>query len=539
MKPIQSLLVLAIMLFSMNLFAQDIQKMEPTFNYNVEVGKDDKTTKKTSISQIIGEDDEFIWSQSYSYKRFKNRSAFYITKYDKSLNPVKTVEGRAEYKGKKLSIREIFMMQDEIIILYTYFNKSEKTRYIYTQSFDKKKMRFSKEFKIIAKFDEPKKFLSRGRIDIKFSEDGSKLGIIYSLPYDKREKEKFGAIVFDANLNELWSREMTLPYLDKFYTLEYYYIGNDGKIYVQGIHYKTEKARLKRSGKPNYNYKIFVYGEDKSDFLNFQIRLKDKFITDMKMGMNNENELICAGFYSDKGHWSIKGTFYAKVDKKSGELEEKSFKEFPEDFIMEELSERQKKRVKKGKRKVGEMYEYDLDELVLTNDGGVVLIAEQYYVTEHTTSHTDANGVTTYTTTYYYHYNDIIAAFVNSNGSIEWLQRIPKHQTSTNDGGYKSSYSMVVTPTYIYFVFNDFMYGAEGRMCGNTCSGFGSNKIPGAVGIARLDLEGNMDMGHTYQVYKQQFWLVPKTYIQIDDYNIIIKGEGRKKKNLVRFTFEE
>ena len=101
-----------------------------------------------------------------------------------------------------------------------------------------------------------------------------------------------------------------------------------------------------------------------------------------------------------------------------------------------------------------------MDQLILRNDGGALLIAEQYFVQEEY----DRNQFyDPYYSNYYnrnyndidyvYNYNDIIVVNIRPDGEIEWTARIPKRQVTTNDGGYYSSYAMSIVRSKIYFVF--------------------------------------------------------------------------------------
>ena len=84
-----------------------------------------------------------------------------------------------------------------------------------------------------------------------------------------------------------------------------------------------------------------------------------------------------------------------------------------------------------------------------------MMLAEQYYVREVTRTYTDSQGNTRTTTTYYYYYNNIIAVNFDKNGNYEWKKTIRKHQISTNDGGYYSSYFVVQNGNDVNIIYND------------------------------------------------------------------------------------
>ena len=131
--------------------------------------------------------------------------------------------------------------------------------------------------------------------------------------------------------------------------------------------------------------------------------------------------------------FNVDGTYWLKIDPKTQEIISQNFKEFDIDFITQNMKKRQEKKAKRkeAKGKEVELFSYDLDEIIFDNSGGAVLIGEQYFIT--TSTSTDSNGRTR--TTYRYHYNDIIVVKISSDGNIDWAEKIPKVQVSTNDGG--------------------------------------------------------------------------------------------------------
>ena len=88
--------------------------------------------------------------------------------------------------------------------------------------------------------------------------------------------------------------------------------------------------------------------------------------------------------------------------------------------------------------------------MVRTDDGGMVMVAEQYRSYTVCTQTRYGQSCNTH-----YIYNDIIAVNIDPQGNIEWAAKIPKRQHTVNDGGYFSSYAMHVKGDKIYFLFND------------------------------------------------------------------------------------
>ncbi|MFN8395854.1 MAG: hypothetical protein U0176_14555 [Bacteroidia bacterium] len=323
-----------------------------------------------------------------------------------------------------------------------------------------------------------------------FSRDSSKV-LIYGNPsLKKREMEEYSIVVLDQDMEQLWAKSITLPYPEAKFAVEDFAVDNDGNVFVLGVKY-AERGESKRRGKPNYEYKILSYRQDGDDVDEYSASLGDYFITDMRIDVSPKRDIVCAGFYSEKGTFSIKGSYYLRIDRKTKAIASQSSKEFGIDFITMNFTEGQERRAKKreAKGKNVELYEYDLDEIVPRGDGGAVLVAEQYYVT--VVCRTDPKtGVTT--CTYYYHYNDIIVVSIGPDGQIEWATKIPKRQTSVNDYGYWSSYAMMIVEDKLHFIFNDTRKNLDIPKQGKYYN-FSVRDKNGVVMLATVDSEGNVE----------------------------------------------
>lgn len=323
-----------------------------------------------------------------------------------------------------------------------------------------------------------------------FSRDSSKV-LIYGNPIlKKREMEEYSLVVLDQDMEQLWAKTITLPYPEAKFEVEDFAVDNDGNVFVLGVKY-AERGESKRRGKPNYEYKILSYRDDGDDVDEYSASIGDYFITDMQIDVSPKKDIVCAGFYSEKGTFSIKGSYYVRIDRKSKAIVRQSTKEFDIDFITMNFTEAQERRAKRreAKGKNVELYEYDLDEIVLRADGGAVLVAEQYYVV--VICRTDPKtGVTT--CTYYYHYNDIIVVSVDPSGKIEWATKIPKRQSSVNDNGYWSSYAMMIVEDKLHFIFNDTRKNLDIPKQGKYYN-FTVRDKNGIVMLATVDSEGNVD----------------------------------------------
>ena len=163
------------------------------------------------------------------------------------------------------------------------------------------------------------------------------------------------------------------------------------------------------------------------------------------------DRVYAGGFYSDKKNGNFEGIIYTYYD-----VAEKTFKEFKTIAFSERM------RNATGERNLKRAFnDFQVRQLIVRNDGGFVLIAEDFFITTRN-SYNQGFG---YYSWYYptmsasvreYNYGDILAVSCNGNGDPEWAEFIRKMQYSQEDGGLFSSYALINTGGSLGFLFNDF-----------------------------------------------------------------------------------
>lgn len=500
-----------------------------------------KAKKKGTLDDIIGHVGNSYYTTSY-------RKKWLIEKYSNSMQLQTSKEIELPFDDKERSIERFMIWKDKIVLFSSYFDKKLKEKYLFVETINPNSLGTNHDMKRIDKFEvEKRKF--QGDFSFTTSRNDKRLLEFANLPYEKNAPETYYFQVFDEKLNKLWSNDVTLPYTDDLFSVENIRVDDNGYVYVMGVKFQEGKERRasKRDGDPTYTYKLisYHYNDGKVTPKEYDIKLKDKFITDMQYAITDDGNIVVSGLYSKVGTYSIKGAFYLTVDAQSREIVKTSFKEFDFEFLTEHLSERKKKKAKKKEakgKKSPELYQYDLQELILREDGGVVLIAEQFYIQVVTSSYTDANGHTHTTTTYYYHYNDIVVVNINPQGEIEWNVRIDKQQTSTNDGGFFSSYTSHVKDDKIYIIFND---NPKNMFQSNSIDPTNKPKtrsfIPykeSVIAIVEINSDGYMKKDILVKTEKGEVVSRPKVAEQLTDDETILFAQRKKEYQFIRLNFK-
>ncbi|NQY09468.1 MAG: hypothetical protein HRT71_08130 [Flavobacteriales bacterium] len=511
---------------------------ETTKKVDILWGAEEKASRRSTLAGLIGHDKTGI------YVLKKQRKGLYgmgsiatIEHYDTKLKKTKSVVLDLEYKGKDREYEGSFHLNENLYIYSSFRNQRLKINFLFVQTLNKETLQLNNDIQKIAEINyENKNKLNAGRFSFKISRDSTKVLVHYHMPHDKGAKEKLGFHVYDNEMKPIWNKVVTLPYLEELFNTMDYEISNTGDIYVLGRIYK-EKQKLFFYGKRNFNYHILSYSNTGSVVREYPVKIEGKFLTDMQIAINRDRDIICAGFYSDEGTTSINGSYFLKIGGVSKEIMAKNFKEFGMDFITQTMTEKQKKKTNKkvDKGKSVEMYEYDLNNIILKDDGGAMLIGQQFYIKVHTTTST-VNGQTTTTTTYYYYFNDIIVINFSAAGEVLWTEKIAKRQVTTNDGGFWSSYVLSVVGDKLFFVFNDNPKNLFLKP-GDRVESFRRGKGSIAV-LVELDNEGNQTREALYRASEAGILARPMVCTQISKNEMILFGQKKKIHRFSKITFK-
>jgi hypothetical protein len=522
-------LLTLLMLFCIT--ASFAQELKPKIKW----GKEFDARRRSSLNDIVGWDGTGIYAIR-SRNAFSSSSDLTLEHYDNNFLPTQSFDLEIEEDGKKCIVHDIIQLKGKLYIFTSLANNKTKKNVLSVQKINKQTLRPEDQKIKVAEIDFTGESKSNsGGFSLRVSRDSSKVLVFLRKPYDKDEPEAFGFYVLADDMTPLWSKQVTVPYENELFDVESFRVANTGEVYLLGVIYK-DKRKSKRKGKPNYQYQVFAYKDQGRETKDYPVSIPDRFLTDMQIEVLGNKDIICAGFYSNVGTYSINGTYFLTVDAKSGEVKTKSFKEFSIDFLTQNMTEREAKKAEKREEKGGEneLYEYDLDKLLVGKDGSAMLLGEQYYVYT-TTSYYVVNGMRQSMTTTHYIYNDILTVKINPSGQIEWAQKIPKRQHSYDDGGFYSSYTMAIVKGRICFLYNDnpknITYTGVGKV---------ANYNPGKesiVVLASLTEKGELERKPLFTSADVEVITRPKVCEQIGGSEIILFGQRKKSQQFARITF--
>jgi len=296
---------------------------EPDFNK--EIGKN------AVYQRFLGEDQNsfYVLIKKRSGSRFNRTSSYAISKWKKNFQPEKTVD----LKGN-LDIRRVYFIQGETFILA--LERDGKNSSVGFYKFNKGKMTLESVANYFAD-------INLNNFDgLHFSPDSSKILLQTSPARKLNEKEKYDLFVFDKDFNKLWQKEVVTPFQHTDFegnnNRTNFAIDNNGNIFLAGRIYKDALTKKSKEKESTYEYAILKITQ-KSENQQLALNEKGLFYNKCILGVNKNNQLFAAGFFSDLSDLQKTGAYYLIVNSEFNAVNQITLKDIPLINLTSTLSE--------------------------------------------------------------------------------------------------------------------------------------------------------------------------------------------------------
>lgn len=432
---------------------------------------------------------------------------YHFSVYDKNLELVRKVP--IEYK----------LGQQEM--LYQFTINTKRTFYVFASTIDKKGSNNSLYFqkldpqtldpigRLVKVFDtENHSRFHNGRIDYKFSPDSSKV-LIYSNPYFRRnEPEQFDFAVFDIEMNQIWTRKTSLPYKESETRIEDVVVDNDGSVFViarNGL--LLERTCSNCPIKKKVDHVLFAFSEKNQQVIEHTLDPKDQELIGIKFHFNSNDDLICAGFFSNKKADQINGTFFLKFDRNKMTITSTQASDFELD---------------------SPRYVYEFRKIISKGNDGFLLIGEQYQ--EHYSDPQQRMAENTY--------GDILVVDIDNSGKIRWQVEIPKHQKKAGVQSIVSSFATMVFEDRIMLIYNDHVDNLALDLSQKHRKNFSLGDKNGAIVQTTVDFKGNVSSNAIFLKKEIAVILCPSLFLRIDPERMLVFGGESGSTQLGIYTFK-
>lgn len=257
---------------------------------------------------------------------------------------------------------------------------------------------------------------------------------------NRRESEMLFYYLFDESGAYVQSGEIEMKYPDNRFRIRSLRVSNQGNVFVLGKYYKVPIIRES----DDFQYIIYRHDLASGQGNELRIELGDRFISDLAFRLDKDEHMYVAGFYSNRGTDQIGGILLQKIAV-GGDLLQQSAEPFSAEFLSYYLSRTQ---IDRG-RELRNFYLDPQDGIVLRSDGGLLLIAEKFYLTYQ--SYRDMYGYLVERPIY--HYDDIILTSVSASGEIEWHAIVEKMQQSDISANLSYFSAVGSGGTYLFYEY--------------------------------------------------------------------------------------
>ncbi len=489
-------------------------------------GEGQNSSRKVVFDDIIGSDESGIYVIK---KMFKGNSPLLIERYNHKMILEKSLPTKIGGKKDERSYEYGAQIDGKLFLFTTMLDRKSKTILLFMQHIDSKTLKPSDKLTKVGTIGYSiGSKVNSGSFTYQISADEKRILIYYSLPTKKGENKKFFYHMYDSNLNKLWEKKIALSYQQELIEVVDIEISKNGDLFLLSRIFQNEVTD-EIKGRPNYHYQISAYSNNGNTIKQYPIFLGDRFITDMKIVLNDNGDIICGGFYSDSGTMSINGSYFLKINLESKEIISINFKEFGLDVITQNMTDKQKQKAKRreARGKDIEFFQYDLNDIVLLENGGAILIGEQYFF--RVATYNDSQG--NLRTTSHYFYNDIIVTSINARDQISWTERIAKRQHTINDGGFYSSYSLLIANDQLNFIFNDNINNlVTSKITIGKAKGavyvFSRNSKTSTAALVQIDSDGRQVKEALFNAKDTEILICPKVSEKISNKEMVIYGRN-------------
>ena len=513
---------------------------------NIQFGETIRMSLETFFfnMQIIGRDETGVYGMQMPATEIFGKTnlggirKYHLARYNHStLDNPEVIKMKFEDPDRERNYEFATQIGDQIYIFTSSSSRKLKKTWLFAETISKKPFGLSKDLKQIAEVSWSDETANeRSKFGFEFSRDKSKLMVRYSLLNKDNQVLQFGICVFNNTLRLLWQSNLNIPVKEGgVLNFKKFHVDNQGNVYVVGRLFKNKQALVQTnymqnktllSGKrmadrePNYTYQVIAYANNGTAVSDFVMEEPGKFITDLNLSVDDKQDIILTGFYSNEGMVSVVGAYSMKIKRSSNKITDKVFHGFSKDFLVKKLPDNEVKivleRIAAGEE--FDKYLYKMEDIQFHDNGTFSLVAEQYV--EELKTIGGGNYVTTEDR--FYDDNVIIVTFT-SDGTVAWTQKIAKYQYTRHAQNHVySSYALLSSKNKMYFVFNEFP----------------PNKPQRSTAVMVLvDEDGSVERQTMFSASDEKI-VQPVTYKTTGEKEMYLFGlVGRRNYSLAKFNF--
>ncbi|HRY99537.1 MAG TPA: hypothetical protein P5550_10830 [Bacteroidales bacterium] len=443
---------------------------------------------------------------------------------------------RVDTDLEDLTMAFSLMLRDRIYLFVAEENPGQREYSLYAQEFDPASLSPDGGLERVAEIGHPAMVrVKRTSFQYRLSPDSSKMLVFARLSDKDGELAGFAYTVLDPSFKVLATGESAAGDLPSgAFRIEDYGVNNAGEVFILGSAYTREKEMKKPAyvqslnydgarviTEPVYDYYLISYAEGSKRTRQNRLSMENAFIRDLVMAFRGDTALL-AGTYSAPDKSSVIGSCLLMFDSRTASLLKEVQYPFPEDLILFEWDDKEKKSYYSSKKDGDEFedYTYDMHPLLMDRNGGFWLIAQQVkYGTKSVRTGNMVEILPEYTK------DDAYVVRFNPEGEVRWARKLVMQQHLLHVGNNFISYYAQAVDDNLAILYQD-ITPKEANWVG------GFKEIPLMLGV--YSREGNFTT-HTLATNKElEIDPVPRFAGRVDDRSFVVFGQG---KNAWRYRF--
>lgn len=353
------------------------------------------------------------------------------------------------------------------------------------------------------------------------SNDQTKLLSIFSHPDKTSKNASYNIMVLDESLNQIWNKKVSIPYPANKFSVADVAIDNNGCVYLIAKIDETNKNK-----KMNYSFKIFSFSNNGELTSEYPINHPDKILLFPFLKVDDNNNLICIGHFSQMKKTSNCGLFSTIINTKTNEQSPISFSFYDEAFLTQRLIAKDSLKIAKKTIEDREIEEgFVIEKMITLGNNDKYLIGRHGFFLNTQVSFSNLIQIN----------SDLIVSYLKADGNIKWLKRIPINQ----DGSYPNydaiGYSTILHNNNLYLFFNDsyrnINYSGRG-----SCANFFTNEYGIGV-LTQFNSDGNVKRDVIFDGRDKKIFLQPKSLTQLNKDEYLLMGISDKKEKYLKLRF--
>ena len=381
-----------------------------------------------------------------------------LVKFEKNFDQVFEKDYTKDLKG--VSFDNIQMLDDELFLFATDYDKREKTVRILGVQLDKSSGDMMGELQELDNYQLESK---RDDYDIHFDTIENTRNFLLVTDISNNDRTTIAVAMLDKNLKKKESAIINLSYEKKTYSLEDVKFTKSGKIILLG---KVMEHMVRNNGKQKNRmvfkeYALSIYDHKGKKEKDVNLSSGNRFVIGGKIIEEPTGDLLLAGFYSNEQKKNdLNGFFINKINVNDGTLLLSSYKDITSSMLGDVSSDSDStatddddddKKSKKDRKKNDDDDEELPNSYLIRSvnlnpaDNSYIITAELSKVTSYTYSYMTGVGAGAHwetRTVYTFTNRDILLIDADKEAKIRWLNVIPKYQVeqvSSSGRGFSAS----------------------------------------------------------------------------------------------------